>query len=63
MVLAAPLRRPVHGRRGLGRAGLLGRSRIGAAGRWDAMITDIALTIVAIVAFVIMAELAWRSFQ
>jgi hypothetical protein len=47
----------------MGRAGLRGRGRIGAEGQGDAMITDLALTIAAIVVFVIMAELAWRPFQ
>ncbi len=37
MVLAHPLRRPGHGRRVLGRAGLLGSGGTGAAGEGDAV--------------------------
>jgi hypothetical protein len=57
LVLATPLRRPVHGRRGLGRAGLLGRGRIGAAGDGDAVITDFLIAAVIIGGFLAIAEL------
>jgi hypothetical protein len=53
----------VHGRRGLGRAGLLGRGRIGAAGDGDAMITDFLLTGRGYRHLSHPAELAWRPFQ
>ena len=47
MVRATPLRHPIHGRRRLGRAGVLGRSRIGAEGQGDAMIIPYeAMTVV-----------------
>ena len=63
LVRAPPLRRPVHGCRGLGRAGLLWRGRIGAAGDGDAVITDFLIAAVIIGGFLAIAELAWLPIR
>jgi hypothetical protein len=63
LVLASPLRRPVHGRRGLGRAGLLGRGRIGAAGDGDAMTRDFLIAAGIIVGFLAIANWLWLPIR